>query len=283
MKLNRTAQVLLTTLALCGTVVSPAMAQYGYGQPNQNVYPNGSYGQPGTVVYPNGTTVVQPGGTQVYPQVYPNGSYGQQNPYSTTPTVPVYPTRVQTSTSFICGRVGIYPATLVQANGRILQSPLIVFQTASDNLTPEQRCNDVSQRMTRAVAQNGGKLSNLLLTTGKVNGQAVVCFVNTAETCNPSNVVLTLLRQENAKNPGKVLARLVRFGNNAGGSNVLESGGLAGDGSVDIEPAAVSLEEAVNELASESGSLESGGTVPDYNQAPVNNAPSPGNGGDGRI
>ena len=254
MKLSSTTKVLFATFVLCHAVGVPALAQ---------TYPGTGYPQP--------------------PSVHPSTSYPQPNPgVSPSTSYPTYRQPTATATAFVCGRVGIYPATLVQVNGRTLQSPLIVFQTTSDKLTPEQRCQDVSQRMTRAVAQNGGKLSNLLLTTGKVNGQAVICFVNTAETCNPSNVVLTLVRRENAKNPGKVLARIVRFGRAGGGVNVLESGGIEG-GEEEILPQSVSLEQAVNELASESGSLESGGTNSSYNENPSNSAPVPNISGDGSI
>lgn len=277
MKFSFTTKILLATLTFCIAIEAPIVAQTypgtGYSQP-PSLRPSTSYSQPNPTVYPGITN------TPSIPNVYPNPSYSQPNP-GVYPVRSYPPYRQPTSTAFVCGRVGVYPATLVQSNGRTLQSPLIVFQTASDRLTPEQRCQDVSQRMTKAVTQNGGKLSNLLLTTGKVNGQAVICFVNTAEACNSSNVVLTLVRRENAKNPGKVLARIVRFGRAGGGSNVLEAGGVEGED--DIIPQSVSLEQAVNELASESGRLESGGTDSSYNENPTNLAPDPNSAGDSSI
>lgn len=242
MKFNLTAKVFFTTLALCGAVVAPAIAQtypgaYPYPAPAPGAYP-----------YPA-------------PANYPTPTYKPPAPKITT---------------FVCGRVGNWPATLVQVNGKTMQQPLLVFQTATDYLTPEQRCNNVSQRMTAAVAQNGGRLSNLLLTTGKVDRQAVICFVNTSETCSRDNVILTLVRRENAKNPGKVLARIVRFARGGGGPATLESGGFEGGGEEEIVPTAVSLEEIVNEVASESGGLESGGIDPSFNQAPTNSTPDSG-------
>ena len=266
MKFNLTAKILFTSLVFCGAIGAPAIAQNpgGYSPtPAPGQYPGSYYPAPGQ--YPN------PGYPAPPPSVYPPNNVPPVN----RPPVPK-------TTAFICGSVGKYPATLVQVNGRTLQSPLIIFQTASENLTPQERCNDVSQRMNRAVAQNGGKLSTLLLTTGKVNSQAVICFVNTAETCNPSNVILTLLRRENAKDPGKVLSRIVRFGRAGGGTNVLESGGFEGGGE-EIIPQSVSLEEAVNQLASESNSLESGGASSIENQNPGNYTPEPSAGGGGSI
>lgn len=241
MKFNLTAKVLFTTLALCG-VGAPAIAQYSGGYPAPAPAPG---------AYPN------------YPASAPAPTYRPPAP--------------KKATAFVCGRVGNYPATLVQVNGRTMQQPLIVFQTATDYLSPQERCNSVSQRMTAAVAQNGGRLSNLLLTTGKVDRQAVICFVNTSETCNRDNVILTLVRRENAKDPGKVLARIVKFARDGGGRNVLENGGIEG-GEEEIVPTAISLEEIVNEIANESGGLESGGVDPSYNQTPTNSAPDPGAG-----
>ncbi|MEH2205907.1 MAG: COP23 domain-containing protein [Nostoc sp.] len=208
---------------------------------------------------------VSPAMAQNYPN--PNAPVPSGNPYP-YPNAPV-----ATGTSFICGRVGADPATLVQANGRILPSPLIVWQTASNNMSPQQRCQMVSQRMTATVAQNGGKLSNLLLTTGKVNGFSVICFVNATESCNPNNVIMTLLRGENASNPGNVLARIVRFGQRASGPNVVESGGFAGGvgGEPEIIPTAVGLEEAVNQLANESGAIPTAPNPGNYTP------PNPGN------
>ena len=241
MKFKLVAQFLISAIVLSGAAISPAMAQ-NYPNPNAPV-PSGN------------------------PYPYPNAPVPSGNPYP-YPNAPV-----ATGTSFICGRVGSDPATLVQANGRILPSPLIVWQTASNDMSPQQRCQMVSQRMTATVAQNGGKLSNLLLTTGKVNGFSVICFVNAAESCNPNNVIMTLLRGENARNPGNVLARIVRFGQRASGSNVVESGGFTGGvgGEEEIIPTAVGLEEAVNQLANESGGMPTAPNSGNYS------TPNPGN------
>ncbi|MUG91533.1 hypothetical protein F7734_03125 [Scytonema sp. UIC 10036] len=256
MKFKLAAQLLVSAVALSSAAVSPAMAQYP-----------GNY--PGTVppannpIYPG---TVPPAGNPYYPGTVPPAG----NPYYPPPT---------TSTSFVCGQVGNSPATLVQVNGRILPSPLIIWQTASADMSPQQRCQMVSQRMTVTVAQNGGKLSNLLLTTGKVNGYSVICFVNTAESCNPNNVIMTLIRGENARNPGNVLARIVRFGQRGAGTNVVESTGYTGavPGEEEIIPTAVGLEEAVNQLANESGGMPTTPNPGNYTVPnPGNSSPNPG-------
>jgi len=89
-----------------------------------------------------------------------------------------------------------------------------------NDYTPDERCRIVSQRFTIAMADNGGKLSHLDLTTGTLNNYAVVCFVlNRSSTCNDSNLLFTL-KQENAQNPRLVLAKLTNFGRGQAGSYV---------------------------------------------------------------
>jgi hypothetical protein len=82
--------------------------------------------------------------------------------------------------------------------------------------TPWQRCQIVSNRLTQAVAQNGGRLSNLQLTTGIINNLPVVCYVNGQARCNSQNLLFTLDKR-NAKNPGDALTRLINFSQDGGG------------------------------------------------------------------
>ncbi|MBX9255892.1 hypothetical protein H1Q63_18445 [Desmonostoc muscorum CCALA 125] len=204
-----------------------------------------------------------------YPPIQSSPVYPPIQPPPVSPGI--YPP-VFSSTSFVCGQIGGSPATLVQLNGQTLPLPLIVWETASYDMSPEQRCQMVSWRMTTAVAQNGGKLSNLLLATGKINGYNVICFVNAAESCNFNNVIMTLLRRENARNPGNVLTRIIRFGRYGTGLNVIESGGFTGGvvGEAEIIPTAVSIEEAINQLVNESGGMPTAPAPGGYT------APAPG-------
>jgi hypothetical protein len=169
---------------------------------------------------------------------------------------------VANSTTFLCGQSGSNPATLVQVGSRTLQSPLIVWTTNyfGANYTPQERCQIVSVRLSNAVAQNGGRLSNLRLATGPVNNETVVCVTNTYATCSSNNMLFTL-RPENANNPQDVLARLMQFGRLGSGNAVYENGGLnstSTDSSID-------LEEAVNLAVQE----ESGGLTPQYTAEPA--------------
>jgi hypothetical protein len=90
--------------------------------------------------------------------------------------------------------------------------------------TPWQRCQIVSNRLTQAVAQNGGRLSNLQLTTGIINNLPVVCYVNGRGRCNSQNLLFTLDKR-NAKNPGEALTRLINFSQDGGGPVTTLRGG----------------------------------------------------------
>ena len=124
------------------------------------------------------------------------------------------------TTVFRCVGSGRNLATIAKRGSRITD-PLILWQTTEfgREFTPSQRCQSVSSRLTQAVANNGGSLSNLLLTTGTVNNLPVVCFVNGRGRCNSGNILFTLDRK-NARNPGAVLARLVNFAENGAGQAV---------------------------------------------------------------
>ncbi|MCF2150525.1 hypothetical protein IQ276_029695 [Desmonostoc muscorum LEGE 12446] len=276
MKFKWPSQILMSAIALSGVMVSPVMAQYPPIQ-QPPVYP----GVQSSPVYPGvQPPPVYPGvqSSPVYPGVQPPPVYPGVQVFPVYPPIqppPVYPPiqpSAFSSTSFVCGQIGGSPATLVQVNGQTLLLPLIIWETASYDMSPEQRCQAVSWQMTRAVAQNGGKLSNLLLATGKINGYNVICFVNAAESCKSENVIMTLLRRENARNPGNVLTRIIRFGRYGTGLNVIESGGFTGGvvGEAEIIPTAVSIEEAINQLVNESGGMPTAPAPGGYT------APAPG-------
>jgi hypothetical protein len=115
-------------------------------------------------------------------------------------------------------------ATIAERGDR-RSAPMITWESRAfgPEYTPEQRCKTVSQRLSTAVVQNGGKMSNLLLTTGRVNGQAVICYVNSIDSsCNSSNLLFSL-NPENAKAPGAALASLIHFGQLGAGTSLHES------------------------------------------------------------
>lgn len=172
-------------------------------------------------------------------------------------------------TVFRCVPQGKAFATIAQRGTRISR-PMIIWESYvfGPEYTPQQRCQNVSQRLTMAVAQNGGKLRNLLLTTGRVDGYTVVCYVNSgAPRCNRSNTLFTL-KPENAQDPGAALAGLLVFGKTGSGSPLRESaGGEDDDGVVDLE--------ATVEKAFAAGSHESAGEAPNSPKVQPSSTPSP--------
>ncbi len=125
------------------------------------------------------------------------------------------------ATNFRCVREGRNYATIAERGDRST-SPIVVWRTTEfgADYTPQQRCRIVSDRLTRAVANNGGRLSNLYLTTGTLNRLPVVCYVNNGTSdCNSNNLLFTLDRRS-AQNPDEVLANLLEFGTTGSGRPV---------------------------------------------------------------
>lgn len=112
---------------------------------------------------------------------------------------------------------------VTMANNGKVSRVLISWRTNffGDQFTPERRCQIVTERFNRAVSLNGGRMRNLWLKAGVLNGQNVICFVNQGSgTCNSSNLLLTL---RPGNNPRQVLANMFKFGERGTGT-VFESG-----------------------------------------------------------
>ncbi len=127
-------------------------------------------------------------------------------------------------TNFRCVSQGNGFATLADNGKR--QATLITWNTTffGSDYTPKQRCEIVSNKLTTAVASNGGSLKNLLLSNGPFNGQMVICYLNGGKsTCDGSNQLFTL-KPENARKAGTILQSLLNFGLYGTGT-INESGG----------------------------------------------------------
>ncbi|MEG5016621.1 MULTISPECIES: COP23 domain-containing protein [unclassified Microcoleus] len=122
-----------------------------------------------------------------------------------------------TRTTFQCVTSGRNFVTIAR-RGNVTTDPMILWKSTEfgREYTPWQRCQIVSNRLTKAVAQNGGRLSNLQLTTGIVNNLPVVCYVNGRGRCNSQNLLFTLDKR-NAKNPGEALTKLINFAQDGSG------------------------------------------------------------------
>lgn len=122
-----------------------------------------------------------------------------------------------TTTTFQCVTSGRNFVTIAR-RGSVTTDPMILWKSTEfgSEYTPWQRCQTVSKRLTKAVAENGGRLSNLQLTTGTINNLPVVCYVNGRGRCTSQNLLFTLDKR-NAKNPGEALAKLINFAQDGGG------------------------------------------------------------------
>lgn len=127
------------------------------------------------------------------------------------------------SVAFKCITQGSGFATVVSAGDRNI--PIITWNNPqfSPQFTPEKRCQKVSEKFQTAVNKHGA--GNLLLTTGVVKKQGVICLVNGGLLgCNPDNILLTL-SGENAKDPGIALAKLLNISTTGSGSPIQERQG----------------------------------------------------------
>ncbi len=94
--------------------------------------------------------------------------------------------------------------------------PVIIWtQSASkyfgSQFAPENRCQIVTSKFNTAVRESGGSLQDVLLTSGNVNGQVVICVISDRDNgCQEKNTLFTL-KPENAKNPDKVLSQLLEI------------------------------------------------------------------------
>ena len=122
-----------------------------------------------------------------------------------------------TTTTFQCVTSGRNFVTIAR-RGNVTTDPIILWKSTEfgREFTPWQRCQIVSNRLTKAVTDNGGRLTNLQLTTGTINNLPVVCYVNGRGRCNSENILFTL-DSRNAKNPSQVLTRLINFAQDGGG------------------------------------------------------------------
>jgi hypothetical protein len=139
------------------------------------------------------------------------------------------PTTNETPTTFNCVSQGSGWATIVEKGNAVSKSPLFTWNTTEfgPEYTPKQRCNIVSDKLTESVKNNGGKLSNLDLKTGKVQNNSiestVVCVVNneSEKICTLNNMLFTL-NQKNAKTPNKILAQITDFTKGNANSNPID-------------------------------------------------------------
>ena len=175
------------------------------------------------------------------------------------------------ATTFMCKFDDNQWGTFAQRLNQTAKNPLIIWNTKyfGDNYTPQKRCEIVSEKLTKAVANNGGNLTNLNLKAGEIIvNQAqyvVICVVSThSDDCDSDNMLFTL-KPENTKNPNEVLAKMVNFamGNNLEYGNDLPSS-VALNGLVDnvfLREAQIEFSLPVLPLISFATGLFGGGVI----------------------
>lgn len=150
-----------------------------------------------------------------------------------TPTTPPSPTATPANstapttaaaTVFECLRYEPAGFATVARRGDRVTPPMVTWTSTLGGFSAEERCNIVSDRLTSAVANTPeGKLKNMKLTYGRVNGSPVICYVNsTTEACNNRNLLLTLRPQDRGQER-EILHRMVTFGIQGSGSHIQQS------------------------------------------------------------
>jgi len=90
--------------------------------------------------------------------------------------------------------------------------PMLTYVKSVGNLTPKQRCEIISDRFTKAVAQSGNKLRDLQLTHGIVRDSPVICYISGSfQPCSDRNLLLTLQPKDRGKER-EILTQMVTIG-----------------------------------------------------------------------
>ncbi|PSB57227.1 hypothetical protein C7B79_31230, partial [Chroococcidiopsis cubana CCALA 043] len=144
-----------------------------------------------------------------------------------TPAVAQIPAPEEQATSFSCAKMGAGITAIAQQGSASIPQPTLTWNRdlVPTDLTPEQLCQVVTQRLNQLVAENGGNLKNLLLTVGAVDQKPGVCLVKESQSsCTQNNLVLSL-NPEMAQKATEVLQNLVAFDVPGLGRAVRESQG----------------------------------------------------------
>ena len=102
--------------------------------------------------------------------------------------------------------------------------PVIIWTSDSSKyfgqkVSPQSRCQIVTERFNQAVTNSGGSLQDVVLTSGTVGAKTVICVLSIKDTgCDGGNTLFTL-NPKNAEKPDQVLeqiAQISRQGSSAG-------------------------------------------------------------------
>jgi hypothetical protein len=159
-------------------------------------------------------------------QVIDRGFAGQKV-WAQVRTSPITVQTTTAQTTFHCIPMGGNAYATVAQRGTRQTPPMIIWTSTLGEFgqyTPQRRCEIVSDKFTRAVALNSGKLDGLLLTYGINNRQRAICYVNNLNgACNSDNQLFTL-RPADWGRERQILEQLVNFGIHGTGTPVQQSG-----------------------------------------------------------
>ena len=109
--------------------------------------------------------------------------------------------------------------------------PVIIWTSDSSKyfgqkVSPQSRCQIVTERFNQAVTNSGGSLKDVVLTSGTVGTKTVICVLSINDTgCDGGNTLFTL-NPKNAKRPDQVLAQIAQISRQGSSAGVIrETGG----------------------------------------------------------
>ncbi|WP_019498775.1 COP23 domain-containing protein [Pseudanabaena sp. PCC 6802] len=236
MTIKLVAKASLATIALLSSqsLMQGLTIEAGWAKPSDATPPV----KPSNVTPPvkpsNATPLVKPSDvtppvkpSDVTPPVKPSDVTPPVKPSDATPLVKPSGATPPVLTTFHCVQMGDASYATVARRGDRQTPPMILWRSTLGEYgqyTPQRRCQIVSDKFTRAVALNGGKLGGMSLTYGINNRQRVICHVNHfRESCNSENQLFTL-RPSDYGRERQILEQLVNFSAKGSGTPVQQSG-----------------------------------------------------------
>lgn len=222
MYLQTITKVSLISIALTLGLLHPSIVQAQVSMPSSSPMPGAPSSMPGSSPMPSAPSSQPPSSGQIAPPTIVTPTPPPiQDATAPVPSAPNSPdATVATASTIKVGCDGLQ--TAVHKGER--QAFLFNWKTSyfGTEYTPEKRCQIVSQRLQSAADRNSGTLKGLELKSGNLNGQTVICVIESGENrCTDRNILFTL-NPENAKNPQAVIAKILTFAS-SGSSTIDES------------------------------------------------------------
>ncbi|MBE9220092.1 COP23 domain-containing protein [Dolichospermum flos-aquae] len=134
--------------------------------------------------------------------------------------------------------------------------PVIIWTSDSSKyfgqkVSPQSRCQIVTERFNQAVINSGGSLKDVVLTSGTVGNKTVICVLSINDTgCDGGNTLFTL-NPKNAKRPDQVLTQIARISRQGSSAGVIRETG----GRVQVKLTALLKEKSAARIKPATGGL----------------------------